>query len=496
MRFNFSFRDDGADGQEVCIDDLGLRTCSDAEMLAAYKAERANLPPCDVTPRKGDGKYLALSVAKWEGRAGIPGKPFVIWALGSSFMDSQGDGYELIQAIRERFPKAPPIIYRKHGGPGTPWEFCFPWVKQFVAAEQPDLIFIYTSGSLEGLENLLSEIRKRTTAEVIVPSLHFRPPPSTITPENITKGMGVEWAKAGELCDRHGAEFVNNRVEMAEYLATTGLDQDELLRDHNHQGMHGRIRIWDNVARHLVKNSDSNYTPESRERRLSVVPPIETATEQITLSGTWMTTDGVLSSSDVGARLKINFTGNRIDLIGRQASNGGKVKVLIDGAPADQAPLFLMDCIQSNKRNWRSPHAVELGSNIVPQAWTITMTSDRGDYRLEGNITGFEGTGNLAEPFTSSSGQISIPPRFWRAGRLEKNGKVEYGTVSGETFTFDVFRSAAGELSFEAEKHGQLVVPLVRNLSNGPHTIELITTGKGEVAIEGFYVFQPPGKTD
>ena len=131
IQFNFSFRDDGADGQEVCVDDIRLRTSSDAEMLAAYKAERANIPPYDLTPGQGDGKYLALSVAKWEGRAGIPGKPFVIWVLGSSFTDAQGDGYELIQAIRERFPKAPPIIYRKHGGPGTPWGVRLP-VEQAV----------------------------------------------------------------------------------------------------------------------------------------------------------------------------------------------------------------------------------------------------------------------------------------------------------------------------------------------------------------------------
>jgi hypothetical protein len=45
-----------------------------------------------------------------------------------------------------------------------------------------------------------------------------------------------------------------------------------------------------------------------------------------------------------------------------------------------------MDCIKSDKRNWRSPHAVELGSNIVPQTWTITMTSNTGDYRLEGSV--------------------------------------------------------------------------------------------------------------
>ena len=202
-------------------------------------------------------------MAKWEGRAGIPGKPFVIWALGSSFTDRQGDGYELVQAIRQRFPHAPPIIYRKHGGPGTPWEFVYAWVKQFVAAEQPDLIFTYTTGTLEGLDAMLGEIRRHTTAEVIVPTLHFKPPCS-LTPDDIENGAGVLWGKAREICQKHGVEFVENRREMAEYLAHTGLNPEELLVDHNHQNVHGRIRIWDNVTRHLAKSDQADLMRPSR----------------------------------------------------------------------------------------------------------------------------------------------------------------------------------------------------------------------------------------
>ncbi len=164
------------EGQFVCIDDIQLRTATEAETAAAYEVERSHLPPYDVSPRPGDGKNLALSVAKWEGRAGIPGKPFVIWALGSSYTAWQGDGFELIQAIRKRFPNAPPIVYRKHGGPGTPWEYVYAWIKQFVAAEQPDLIFTYTTGTLDGLDALLAETRRHSTAEIIVPSVHFKPP--------------------------------------------------------------------------------------------------------------------------------------------------------------------------------------------------------------------------------------------------------------------------------------------------------------------------------
>jgi len=494
LDFNISPREDGAEGQFVCLDDVRLRTASEAEMSAAYAAERAHLPPDDLTPRPGDGRNLALSVAKWEGRAGIPGKPFVIWALGSSFTDRQGDGYELIQAIRRRFPNAPSIIYRKHGGPGTPWEFVDGWIKQFVAAEQPDLIFTYTSGTLDGLDAMLSDIRRRTTAEVIVPTLHFKPT-SPMTPDDIENGAGVAWGKVREICQKHGVEFVENRREMAEYIAHAALTADDLLVDHNHQNVHGLIRIWDNVSRHLVKSDQSAYAPESRERRIAVAPPANTATEQVSLSGSWTTTDGVLRSSAAGARLKVSFTGNQIDLMGRRTPGGGTVKVLIDGLPANQAPIFLMDFIKPNKAAWRIPHAVDLGASPVPQTWTIAMTSDTGDYRLEGSVTGPDGTGNLAQPFLSHSGQIAVDPKFWRQGRVErKDQPVEYGVATGDSFTFDVFRSAVGEVDFKAGQPAPMVEPLVRNLPNRQHTLELITTGDGEVTIEGLYVFEPPEK--
>jgi len=129
---------------------------------------------------------------------------------------------------------------------------------------------------------------------------------------------------------------------------------------------------------------------------------------------------------------------------------------------------------------------------VVPQVWTITMTSDTGDYRLEGSVTGPDGEGNVAHPFVSRSGQIAIDAKLWRHARTErKDSPVVYGNGTGDTFTFEVYRSATNPVSFLSERPELLCQPLVQNLPNGPHTLEIISTGDGDVSIEALYVFRP-----
>jgi hypothetical protein len=501
IQFHISPRGEGRPGEVICVDDIQLRTATEAEMSDAYDAQRAHLPPCDISPRPDDGSNLALSVAKWEGRAGVPGKPFVIWAVGSSFTACQRDGYGLMQAIRKCFPHAPEIQYRRHDGGGTPWDYARGWVQQFVVPDQPDLIFTYTPGTPEALDAMLTEIRRHTTADVIVPSVHF-PRNSKMTPEDIENGF-TSWTKAREICRKHKAEFVENRRELAEYLNRNGMEPAALLQDEAHQSLDGCVRIWDNVGRHINRPAQFSYTPESRERRVAVDPPTSTATEHVELSGSWTKGQGRVSSGQAGSRLKVRFTGNRIDLLGRTVPGGGNIKVLIDGTPADQAPVFYTTFIEPKLKGWprgqrgqpgdNAPHAVDLGMNVVPQTWTITMTSDMGDYRIAGSVTGADGEGNVGRPFRSKTGQIGIDPKLWRNGRVEKPGQaVWYGNRTGDTFTFDVYRCARGEVSFRSEKAGTLAEPLVQNLPNGPHTLELVEAGDGEVNIEGLYVFQPP----
>jgi hypothetical protein len=520
--------EDSAKDEPICVDDVQARSATKAEMAAAYHSELAQLPPRDMSPRSEDGQNLALSIAKWEGRAGIPGKPFVIWAIGSSWTHAQGDGYGLMLAIRERFPHAPPMVYKLHVGPGTPWDFDMGWVRQFVAADQPDLIFTYTNGTAEGLDALLTEIRKHTTADIIIPTIHFNPnaagwydrgpeiadvivprqgfdPEKGPTSEQIEKGKSfAEEVRA--ICRKHHAEFVENRRELAEYQVKTGIKPTDLLGDLVHQNLHGQMMVWESIRRHLTQPAQFTYDPAQLERGIAVAPPQSSATEQVTLTGPWKSSEGTIAASTADARVKVRFVGNRIDLLGHRSPKGGAVKVLIDGQPAEQAPVFYMSFIDpdpkkppvggKNGAGAVAPHAVDLGTNVVPQSWTITMTSDHGDYRIEGTVTGPDGEGNITKPFHSNSGQISMEPKLWRGWRLDDKGRLICQNRTGDKDTFDVYRCAKAEVSFRGDArtdaNGTFSMPLVQNLPKGEYTLEIVTTSDGPVQIDGFYVFTPP----
>ena len=488
--------------------DRGIpKSVSDRERLAGVAAQRLKYPPYDITPREGDGRNLALSVAKWERRAGIPGRPYRVWAIGASWTGAlASQSAHLEAAIRERFPNAPPIEFKSHSGSGCPWNYARGWVSQFVLADSPDLILIYTHGDLPMLDALLTDIRRHSTADVIIPSHHL------MGHEDKEQNRWLDWFQAGhgfsvveqeKLCEKHGVEFVRNRHELGDYLMTIGKTPNALLADGAHQNEHGLVRTWDNIVRHIAKPMEFRYAPESRERRLAVAPATRSKTESVELSAGWKVTDGVAQTTAKGERIKVRFTGNRIDLLGRSLAGGGQVRILIDGQPADSAPVFFTTAIKNEPIAfpWKipgpgpgdvGPHAVTLGENIVPQTWTVTLTSETGDYRLDGSETGPDGEGNSTKLFTSRSGQIRIDPLLWRYNRDGEEGAYRYGNRIGDKYSFAVYRCAVGQVSFAAASPISLHQPLVQNLPNGEHTLELVSLDDGDIAIESLYVFQPP----
>lgn len=245
--------------------------------------------------------------------------------------------------------------------------------------------------------------------------------------------------------------------------------------------------------------------PMHKRRIIAALAPTDgKGRDKVTVSDGWTREGDRLRTRQKGASIKVQFTGSRIDLLGVAVPGGGTARLRIDGQDPGAIPAFATDYILPHPVPGPlvlkgpgpgdvAPHAVALGSGIIPQSWTIVMTSDAGDYRLEGTVTGLDGTGNSTHPFVSRSGQIAIDPALWRHNRdALPGGKFVYGNRAGDTFGFHVERTAVADVRFHAESRREFFVLLARNLSAGSHTVEIVASGDGEAIVDGFYIAEPP----
>ena len=449
-------------------------------------------PEYEAPPRPTDGAFMALTVAKL--KHGIePQRPLLIWAIGSSFTNALGNGQALIGMIRASYPDAPEIIYRKMAGCSTSYHFLQGWARHLVIPDQPDVVLIYNYGKTEDLEKVIVDLRKHTTADIIVPTLHWCKPHAKVWPDPDARNSHQDPVPLREMCRKHGVEFVESRRELTEYMLANGLVPEDLLSDSVHQNPYAAKMINMNIARHFHEPAKRAYAPASRERRLAAGSSEVVATPKARWAVEQQDEDSVLRAVEKGSVLDVRFSGTRIDLIGFGSPDAGSVDVWIDNLPAEQADVFACSYVKPDAKNVphppmpprdRCPHAVTLGSGLVPQDWALTMTSDQGDFELVGSVTGSDGKGNAHKPFTSVSGQITIEPSLWRVPDTNR---------TADRFTFSVSRCAVSRVEL-GKRSGKFRLTLVRNLPNRPHTLRLVTRDDGPVCVTAFDVFEPPLK--
>ena len=471
---------------------------------------RAKYPERDLSPRPDDGRNLALSLRKLT--HGIaPERPFLIWGIGPSYLNFLGDGTDLACHLRQRFPNAPAIIYKKHVGSSVPWRYVLGWAEHVVVPEQPDLVVLYGIGLESDLEKIFQTLRRHTTADIIAASVHWKGDDVKHwgKDEDVTNFGNIPEMR--RICKKHGAEFVENRKEWAQYMRDHDMKVEVdpergLLLDAVHQSKYGALVINENIFRHFAARETYAYDPDSRERRLSVTQNRAVSDEEsATAAGpSWTVQEGVASTTASGSRIKVRFRGNRIDLIGVESPDGGRARIMLDGLPAEEAPCFFAGPIVPGAKNVRpkrgsvgdtGPHGITLREGLVPQTWTILMADDEGNYELTGSVTGTDGGGHVLKPFIGNSGQIGIPPELWRHGSgcvpflHPWDGKILNKT--GDAYTFNVYRTCKPRVDFHG-KSREFRVSLFQNLPNQTHVLELITVGNGKVAVKFFDIFEPP----
>jgi hypothetical protein len=352
----------------------------------------------------------------------------------------------------------------------------------------PDLILLQAYAARDGnLEALVADIRRRTTAEIMLCTHHVCIPVrrAEMDDEAHAQAYDAHQRNRAEECDeirrvaeKYGCELVEVRTPWERYLQDNNLAAQEFLEDHIHLNDNGNALMAALIGPHF------QYVPGSENPWSDCIEirPVQ---------------------ADHDGHIRVSFTGNRIDVIASAAPAGvqpASATVLIDGkAPAEDPMLYAITRPSQSPHAWY-PAVNRIGhtSPLLVEDWTMLFTrvSEDGsdiDYEVVGSKTGPDGTGTSKSPFASGSGRVVIDEKDfsvaqalkWFKQPMPDNFRVTWSVVPQFVGTYHPAPGAGKGLI--------QVTTLAQGLTNGRHTLELIPQGEGNLAIDSVRIHRPPG---
>ncbi|MBL8619538.1 MAG: SGNH/GDSL hydrolase family protein [Deltaproteobacteria bacterium] len=386
-----------------------------------------------------------------------PSRPFLVYAIGSSFTNGLGLGRVAFEQLRAACPGAPPLVWRQTVGNATPWQYLRGWLEGDVIPANPDLVLIYTVGMMHHLDDILAQLRKRTTAEVVVPTVHWRANDASHWGQR-EDAPDQDVAALRATCAKHGAFVLEHRAELARYMRENNLPIDALLRDKFHQSRYGTHILQLLFAAALAAPTSGAVDPRVEIHALN-------------------------RSLTPGAPLALTVRGGRFDL-GLDAG-AGRLRVQIDDQPAPAHRAAVLGPVRFSPANAAIPGATprETGPHGVrpgpaglhgPDQWTLTVLDPPTRYLFEAAGAGPQGEGLIAEDSASADGQLLVPARWWRYPERSR---------PGDTYQISVQRGVVDEVSAaldpQAARHlgGYVEHRLAVGLSPGAHRLVLQAEG-------------------
>lgn len=322
----------------------------------------------------------------------------------------------------------------------------------------PDLVIFHVYGDHLKYEDIIRNIRERTTAEVLMQTDHLNAADKVDEPTDpvgLTPAKWNQWMNYVQLpaiAKKYGAELVDQRNLWKKYLNDCQLQPQALLKDSVHL------------------NEDGNHLMAAIVTSVfdGKAGPSETSWKSL------VTTQSVTS----GETIRVEFEGNRLDAdqpaLGAQITIDGKM-------PAQfQSCWTFTKSSGYNGTNWPCLLRVQKGAAALQEEdWEVTIQDSNDDYTnfkfaIKGSETGDDGDGSAKEKFTSKSGRIVIEPEDWNL-----------------VFSQKVFKKKlAPEFVIKFRSQLQKAEPtvLVQGLPNGKHIAEI----KGLPTLKNVTIFKPP----
>lgn len=377
--------------------------------------------------------------------------------------------------LRRRFPHADLKIENRAIG-GFASQLLIRPAEHDLYPFYPDLLVFHVYGANDKYEEIIRNIRARTTAEVLMQKDHVAAVGVTDKPdEKADKGLWWDWMMnhqfLPDIAKKYGCGLVDVRAGWLDYLQANSLKPQALLKDGVHLNDRGNYLMAELVKRYLVYRPD---LPKTDWQNL-----VRTVTVGKDVKGE-------------NGRLVVPFDGNRVDVI---AAPGTTARVLIDGkAPSAFPDLYRITRPQPNPWSPLALVRVDHDKPLTEENWTLKITSVNADssrwtYDVSGSVSGPDGSGASDAPFVSRSGRVGIEPEsfFRNPNAAVPNGyKIIWQVLP--TFTDTLAPPKAQEVGRE------YATTVAQGLPNAKHILEIIVDKNGPVPVQAVRVYRPPVK--
>jgi hypothetical protein len=219
----------------------------------------------------------------------------------------------LVQRLRERFPDTPIVFDNRAIGGWFVWRLK-KTLKHDVLRWQPDLVlFSAYQGTAEVWERFLSDLRRETTADIVIRTQHMSRHDKLDDPVDT-----AETVLFRQLAQKYDVELIELRAEWMNYLKTHQLPVMELLSDGIHLNRKGDTLMAMLYERHFRYDPTGCRGWANTVRRFDVMRFFDDhKSDEIVLSGPgWKPTDrGYAQSESPKDALRLKFVGTRVDLV-------------------------------------------------------------------------------------------------------------------------------------------------------------------------------------
>ncbi|MEB2782253.1 hypothetical protein U3A58_17815 [Algoriphagus sp. C2-6-M1] len=381
-----------------------------------------------------------------------------------------------------RFPHAH-IIYENRAIGGFSSQYLVNSSESDMYPFYPDLVIFHVYGAHKEYQEILHNLRSRTTAEVAIVSDHLGAEEydgkEFHEPSDWDKFMRKTFVPA--VADEYKAQLIDITTPWKQYLKSNNLTSQDLLNDGIHSNDHGCFLMSELVKRELV------YLPDlPKDEWKDLVKEYVVGKDAKFKKG----------------KLILDFDGNRVDVVAGEGPKSAILDVKIDG----KKPSEIIGCYTFTRTSgspgvdW--PALLRIDSETLPliEDWKLTVVkvnvaNTDFTFKVEGSKTGLDGVGNSLEKFISNSGRVVIEPGMWM--NLERDYKHKGKPLTpGFEITWSVkplFVDQYTPMEI-TDPTKEYTSTLVQNLTNENHTLELTIMGKGEPQVKTIRIYTPPVK--